>query len=96
MGTEVLEVSGFEYFLADGREDLGEEVLDVFFWDDLGERLHMEMFEEVDEFFKGGEGFVFQGDRVHISGCYLLVPFFFGDIFQGILYHIYLYDSEII
>ena len=51
METEVLEVSGFEYFLADRREDLGEEVLDVFFWDDLGERLDMEMFEEVDEFF---------------------------------------------
>jgi hypothetical protein len=40
----LLEVSGFEYLLAYDREDLGEEVFDVFFGDDFGDGFGMQLF----------------------------------------------------
>lgn len=45
MRVEVLEVSGFEYLLADWGEDLREKIFDVLFGDDLLDGMCMQVLE---------------------------------------------------
>jgi hypothetical protein len=56
--ARVLEISGFKNFLADGREDLREEVFDVLLCDDILKRFAMQLFEKVHDFFEDGQSFI--------------------------------------
>lgn len=74
--------------MADGREDLGEEVLKVFLCDDFLKGMTVEVLEKVDEFLQNGKGFILEGNRVHIGGCNLFVPVFLRQSSYWVLYHV--------
>lgn len=84
MREEVLEVTRFEDLLADHWKDLREEVLDVLLRDDLRDGAQVELLEDLDEFFKDGQGLVLGRDGVHVGSCHLLPPLLLPDVLKRI------------
>ena len=93
---ELLKISRFEYFLANGRKNLGKEVFDMIFGEDFLEGLHMQMFEKVHDFLEDGLSLILKGNWIHISGDDFLVPLLFTNVCERILYHIFIKVINII